>query len=269
MKRVIVLLLGAMPLLSNAQRRMQAELFTGIAAYSGDLTQSPVQLQSLRPALQINFKYEMQDQLYWRAGIAWGMLGASDKYNDRPELLNRNLSFQSQLIELTLGLEYAVLPPDLFDRGYPYIFAGVGAFHFNPYAFDDNNNKVYLQPLSTEGQGLAQYPNRKPYKLTQFCIPFGAGFTFPMNDRFALSGELAFRKIFTDYLDDVSSTYVDANVLKEARGPLALAMSYRGTKKNTGYDPAPPEGNIRGNSTKDDWYYFAGFKFSWKLGKSE
>ncbi len=55
-----------------------------------------------------------------------------------------------------------------------YVFGGVALFHFDPYVMD-SGEKVFLKPLSTEGQGLAEYPDRKAYSLTQFTLPFGAG----------------------------------------------------------------------------------------------
>src|SRR5690606_13448162 len=79
-------------------------------------------------------------------------------------------------------------------------------------------NKVFLKPLSTEGQGLPQYPDRKPYKLTQFAIPFGAGVKFRVSRNTVLAYEVGLRKIFTDYLDDVSTTYVDQATLLQERG---------------------------------------------------
>ena len=56
----------------------------------------------------------------------------------------------------------------------PYILAGIGYFHFNPQA-NLNDNYVDLQPLHTEGQGFAEYPNVKEYKLSQINFPVGIG----------------------------------------------------------------------------------------------
>ena len=75
----------------------------------------------------------------------------------------RNLNFTSSLWEAQLALEYHLF--DLAERSFtPYAFAGIAAFHFNPYSFDASGNKVYLRSLSTEGQGLTAYPSRKMYK---------------------------------------------------------------------------------------------------------
>ena len=91
----------------------------------------------------------------------------------------------------------------------------MGLFHFNPFTYDKENNKTYLQPLSTEGQGLKEYPGRKKYSLTQFCLPVGGGWKWNINENWDISYELGFRILFTDYLDDVSKTYVNLNVLAD------------------------------------------------------
>jgi hypothetical protein len=192
------------------------------------------------------------------------MIAADDKNNKDSLLVARNLSFSSHVIEANFCVEWLPLNAELYDLAYPYIFAGVGLFHFDPSAKDNNNEKVFLQPLGTEGQGLPEYPSRTKYKRTQFCIPMGGGMTFVLNENLKLSGEIGLRKLFTDYLDDVSSTYVDLRVLAAGNGEKAAEMSYRGSLPNNGEMPIQT-GNIRGNPKKKDWYYFAGIKLSWSL----
>ena len=57
---------------------------------------------------------------------------------------------------------------------------GIGAFHFNPerriYFRRVTKTWVELKPFRLEGQGMAEYPDRKPYNLTQMMIPMGGGF---------------------------------------------------------------------------------------------
>jgi hypothetical protein len=79
---------------------------------------------------------------------------------NRDYLQARNLSFKSNLKEAFAVLEVSLL--DFSAKKFtPYAYGGVVVFHFNPYTYDTNNAKVFLEPLSTEGQGLADYPDRK------------------------------------------------------------------------------------------------------------
>lgn len=250
---------------SNAySQQWHLELFAGAAGYNGDLSKSSLVTRSLRPALALNVKYQIHPQFALRAGLAYAAVSGDDKYTKDSLLMLRNLSFQSNILEATVCVEAAVMDPELFPN-YPYLFAGIGAFRFNPFAYDKNNDKVYLHPLRTEGQGLPEYPERKEYSRTQLCIPFGAGARFKLNEQFSLSVEVGFRKLFTDYLDDVSDTYASRGALLAGPGPKAVEMAYRGIEVGGMYDPYPGSGARRGNPKKDDWYYFGGVKLTWTL----
>ena len=80
-----------------------------------------------------------------------------------------------------------------------------------------------LQPLGTEGQYSGKY-NVKPYSLYQISIPVGIGTKYKINNFLDLSFEIGYRVLFFDYIDDVSSNYVDLGALGS---PLAKAMSDR------------------------------------------
>ena len=104
---------------------------------------------------------------------------------------NRNLQFQSSLLEGYAALE---ISPTVFMERYdglqgkirPYGLIGVGVFRFNPkglyYAPDGSSRWVALQPLRLEGQGFAEYPDRKPYSLTQLEVPMGFGVKYYINE---------------------------------------------------------------------------------------
>jgi hypothetical protein len=127
-----------------------------------------------------------------------------------------------------------------------------------------SGNKIFLQPLSTEGQGLSQFPEQKSYKLTQIALGFGFGARYAINDNMNIGVEMLQRKTFTDYLDDVSSIYVDRNVLLQAKGAKAVEMAYRGDEI-TGGLPYPNHGEQRGTPSEMDWYYFFGVNFEIKF----
>jgi hypothetical protein len=144
------------------------------------------------------------------------------------------------------------------------VFAGVAVYHFNPYTTDTAGRKYFLQPLSTEGQGF--YQDRKPYKLTQFAIPFGGGFKAALGENLRVGVEFGIRKLFTDYLDDVSTTYVDPNLLLTNRGPKSVELAYREMELKTGVPYQT--GENRGNPKFKDWYYFTAVTTSIRLGSS-
>lgn len=255
MKTFLIFLL----VLSNAckAQEWQAEIMGGVAGYNGDLTQQRVSVKQLRPAVNLNLKYNSGDYLNFRIGLGYGRIGADDKNNTNESLKRRNLNFKSDIYELNLIVEVNLADPDTYTS-YPYLFGGVGVFHFNPFTYDSANKKTFLQPLSTEGEGLSEYPDRKKYSLTQVCIPFGIGWKMALNEKWDISYELGYRITFTDYLDDVSKTYVSQNILALEKGPKAAELSYRGS---TSF-PGPVQ---RGNPATKDIYYFGGIKLSTSL----
>jgi hypothetical protein len=233
----------------------------GAAGYNGDLTQQFFSPKSMGPAVGFNLKYNFNDVFILRSGITWGQVSANDKNNQREDLKCRNLNFRTGILEGNLCLEVNLFEPDFFSA-YPYLFAGIGIFHFNPYTYDQYGKKTYLQPLGTEGQGLPNYPDRKPYSLTQLCLPFGGGIKVNLTTRCDFVYELAGRILFTDYLDDVSKTYVNTNTLMASSRPKAAELAYRQTTA-----PYPSEGDIRGNPKIKDWYFISGFKLLIRLGR--
>ena len=109
---------------------------------------------------------------------------------------------------------------------------------------------------------MAAYPDKKMYSLTQVCIPFGGGVKFKLNDQIDLALEFGERLLFTDYLDDVSTTYADPKVLLNARGAKAVELADRSIEQ-----PPAIEGMQRGNPKSKDWYFIGGLKLQVKLGE--
>jgi hypothetical protein len=260
-----LLLLGVLcPIVAVSQQRVHVTLFGGISNYSGDLQAKKFTLQQSNLAFGAGLMFNVTPKFAIRAGINRAVIEGDDKRNS-PELRPRNLSFTSKIIEANFLLEYTFL--NMEDKKVsPYVNAGVAMFRFNPYAYDTLGTKIYLHPLGTEGQGLAQYPNRTPYKLQQLAIPVGAGIKFRIGTNTILSYEVRFQKTFTDYLDDVSTTYVDQFVLAAGRGLQSVNMAYRGDELKEGVLTYPGDGTPRGGADAQDWYYYTGFTLYVGLG---
>ncbi len=187
----------------------------------------------------------------------------------------RNLDFKSDVWEVYGALE--LYPTMMFSQNSdydpkykPYGFIGVGIFSFDPQGSITNQygGKSWhkLHPLKTEGQGMPGYPDKKPYSLTQINIPMGCGVRIKMGERVNISPELLYRKCFTDYIDDVSTTYIDPNDFDRNLSPQDALIARQIHDKTVGivtpgvnrYEP----GTQRGNSRNMDAY----FSFVVKLG---
>ncbi len=208
-----------------------------------------------------------------RSEIVWGIVKASDAVLKNVKestggRYERNLSFRSTIFEVSLLGELHPLyfkkyyPSDKLPRISPYLLGGIGYFVFNPQA-RYNGAWVDLRPLSTEGQGFAEYPDRKFYKLKQINFPVGAGIKYKLSDQFNISAECVYRILTTDYLDDVSTTYIDKNLFQKYLGadaPTAVALYDR--QKEIVPTGSTNVGDIRGNPKNNDAY----FSFNFKIG---
>jgi hypothetical protein len=247
------------PALGQAQR-WHLNITGGVSNYSGDLQAKAYTFDQSFFAFGVGAQYDITRNFSAISNINFMKIGASDQYNNA-NLVPRNLSFQSNIIEWNLLGEYSFM--DITQKKFsPFIFGGIAVFHFDPYAFDTAGQKVYLKPLSTEGEGLPQYPGQKPYNLTQFAIPFGGGIKFRVSESVVIAYEVGFRKTFTDYLDDVSTIYVDKTILQNAKGPLAVEMAYRANELKGGNQTYPASGTGRGGPVYKDMYYYTGIRVS-------
>ena len=246
---------------THAQNYFSVTVFSGLSNYEGDLQQKQYTFQETHFAYGAGILYDITSKLIARANFNFGVISGNDKKSKDSEYIKRNLNFTSNLVTFQLGLEYDFINTENYLAS-PYIFCGAEFFHFNPYTYDTLGVKTYLQPLGTEGQGF--YDGRKKYNLNQISIPFGAGLKFAVTDNLKIGLEVGMRKTFTDYLDDVSTTYADPNLLLKYSGKEAVELASRGNELHTGLT-YPPAGSVRGNSKNKDWYYFSGITFTYRL----
>ena len=237
--------------------RSELLLMGGGMNYIGDLNEESA-LTLPRLAAGAGIRYRFDNRWSLRVEVSYGQIGVDEDYNKL-----RNLSFRSGILEgAVLGeFNFAPFGPGATERLWtPYIFGGVGVFHFNPMARytlgDGEEHWAELQPLCTEGQGSTLYPDRKMYQLYQFCLPFGVGVKVRLGKVFSLAAEYGFRKTWTDYLDDVSKTYVGSDFLiaNSRDGALASQLADRSGEVEEGYVNAV--GIKRGDDSLDDWYAY-------------
>jgi hypothetical protein len=237
----------------------------GTSNYQGDIVDKPYTFNNSRLAVGIGTEYSLSDRLSLKAMLHLASVTADDKDNSKPYLLSRNLNFTTGITEFGITAHYDLLNFNRFNL-VPYVFGGIGVYHFNPFTYDSAGTKVFLNPLSTEGQGLTGIsPEVKPYSLTQICIPFGGGFKYRVNEMVNISLEIGLRKLFTDYLDDVSNKYVDEAILLTQRGPKAVALAFRGDELKSNPGNYPAGGAVRGGVKSKDWYYFTCVTASFQL----
>jgi len=240
------------------------------------------EFSATRPSVALGLRYRPSPRWAVSGGLHYLMLTGEDRLTKEPYRQNRNLSFRSPVIEFSVQAEF-FLTKEQLGRNYnirnvkkgastdiqAFVFVGVGGFYFNPQA-KYNGSWVNLQPLGTEGQGLPGGP--KKYSRIGLCIPYGIGAKYGITKDWAVGLEVGIRKIFTDYLDDVSTVYYDNNALKAAHGDMGAYLA----------DPSlynyPPElgdpnggakqsatGEQRGDPKSKDAYMFTNVTVSYRF----
>lgn len=274
----LVLVIGVLSSLAVQAQKSEVGVFGGVSFYLGETNRSSL-FKLSRPAFGLVYRLNFNEHWALKGNAYYGGIQGADSLSDIAENRRRNLSFKSVLIDIGINMELNFMRFNAGDPSTPftpYIFAGVSIFKFNPTAelqggdyivdgvvYTVKGGTYALQPLGTEGQGTTGYPDRKDYSLTQASIPFGIGFKFNLGKPIGIGLEWGMRMTFTDYLDDISTTYADPLVLAAEYGPASAVLSDRSI-----YDETTPTSNVdrqRGNSTGDDWYSFAGITITYRI----
>lgn len=266
---------------SNMWRKQRHEFnfSLGVTNFLGDLGGRDMvgtnfiwdlEISKTRPAIGFNYLYYLGRSFALRPQLSFGKVAGDDKLTQESFRNNRNLNFESIILEAALTFEWQFLKEKVgnvynlksntgkklglksFALGF-YFTGGVGGFYFNPKAKGIDGTKYELFPLKTEGQGLEG--GASPYKRISVCVPVGFGLRKSINRNSGFKVELTHRFTFTDYIDDVSTVYYNRNILTQEYGPLAGYFSNPQLGNKPSFVTKP--GQQRGDpSDKDGYMYF-------------
>jgi len=235
---------------SKAQTAIEAGVYVGDSYYLGDLNPG-VHFRMAQLAYGAMGRYNIDDRWSVKLEFTRGKVeGNSEKTNFLP---GRNLQFESPITDISAMAEFNFFEYFTGSRWNwitPYLYAGIGWFFFQPMS-----GGVKLQPLGTEGQ-LVGYNGRKLYKTNGLQIPFGLGVKVSIGKKIGMTAFWEMHKTFTDYIDDVSTTYY---LTGSAIGPNDIGGQLSDPTKN--HLP----GMQRGNPQTKDWYSFSGLTVTYKF----
>lgn len=250
--------------------RSQIDFIAGASTshFLGDLGGKPflgtndlqdLDFQSTRYALTLGVRFRFGKLFALRTNLWYARVAGNDKFTRNRERHGRNLNFYSNIYEADEVLEINVWR-SANQKTIFYVFGGIGYFRFNPKTKMDG--KVYtLRDYGTEGQYAI--PGKSPYDLHSMCFPLGFGYKFLIDKRQFITVEVNSRKTRTDYIDDVSTRYVDPSLLIAAKGPIAARLADRNISTIPGFsDP----GAIRGDPKDNDSYFFFSFSYNITIG---
>lgn len=267
MKRIIVLILicqgfqGASQSFFNWQyndRYFSLIAGSGLTAYFGELNDDN-RIRQEFSNFSLGVEARLLSRLGARAEFIYYSLEGDDLYAaDSSFNRQRNLSFFSRNFETNLQAIFYLRKyrGDYHKRWAldPYMGLGVGVTTYNPTAELDSV-KYKLRDLKTEGQSYGQFA---------LVLPLTFGVKLRFNEFVNFNMELGYRYAFTDYLDDVSTVFIEND------GSLAGRLSNRKDEVrsrdneffivNQEHYDAQIAGAPRGNPDRRDSYLFVSFR---------
>ncbi|MDR2962914.1 MAG: hypothetical protein LBU90_04680 [Bacteroidales bacterium] len=222
----------------------------------------------------VGMRYIIDTRFSINSAITFGMISGNDEFTEEEFRSRRDLTFRSPIYEFNVRGEYKLIQE---TRGHIYLLkgvegqrgnkfvvrvnAGLGVFYFNPKA--PYEGKWYeLQPIGTEGQNFMA--TRRPYSRVQLCIPTGIEASYAASRYWTWSIEIGPRFTFTDYIDDVSTSYPNPDLVAAVAPddiPKDAARYFSNPKwqENRWYNEK------RGNSFNNDMYIVCLFKVHYKM----
>lgn len=261
-KKVFYILFLLFNLANNSiAQYTEAGFGAGFSTYLGDLN-GPVITSNFRYnsdfALQLHVRKVFKRRFSIHPSLSYGSIRGDDARAGNKEQLLRNLRFTSPVLDLSVLSEYYIFPFEPHESSslfYPYASAGISGFYFNPSATLEGRT-YKLQPLGTEGQGMPGFPSR--YTLLNWALSFGGGVKIPLATGLNMGLEVVMRRTFTDYLDDVSTNYVNYFELEAANGVTAARLANRMNEYLGEDDPVLlPTGAKRGRKEVKDYFLFS------------
>jgi len=261
-----IFLIGLLPY-SFAQT-LELGLLIGGSNYQGDLASSEARVipQQTDIAFGGFLRYSFNESYALKLQVIHTELKGDDSNSSLEVLQQRNLRFFSPLTDASLRFEWSpfAAAADYQQVIVPYLSVGASFFSFNPQAL--YLGEIHeLQPLTTEGQGLPSFPDRQPYQLYNGSVLTGFGVKFFLNEDITFGIDISGSYTFTDYLDDVSTTYADYNELAFTNSVLAADISYQVDDFFDINQTTPLPGTARGNPNVNDWFFIVGLTLSYNL----
>lgn len=212
------------------------------------------------------YRYNINSRIGVRFQILQGTIEAWDEDRKNPWSVNRNLHFRNTMMEYSITgeinyIDHVLGNPE--NRITGFLSAGLAYYSHDPESMDSFGNWHPLQPMGTEGQGWIE--GIDVYKLSGVALPYGMGFKMNLGTLMSFQMEWGMRKTWTDYLDDVSTSYVDNDVLRIERGELSAELADRIIELPEGMDSSA--GMQRGDPGRNDKYGYVLASIAFRVSK--
>jgi hypothetical protein len=241
----------------------------GQAGIGKDYSLADLDMKATSFNTMLGFRYRFHPNFATTTQISFGRYKASDFFTENEGRNIRQIAIKSTLISISQRYEYIVFSNEkvgkrnnipglkgMKDKNTQvYIYTGIGLAYFEPQGYSEYQliaaDGMKLRTLGTEGQG---YPGgADSYMPVTAIVPFGIGYRLGLGRMWRVMFEATYFKTFTDYMDDVSTSYYSYKANDITASPEQLYFS----------NPAEPNGDWttfqngdkRGDNEKDAFFY--------------
>ena len=157
MRHITILILSILTIQISHSQINELGVFLGGSNFIGDVGATNY-ISPNRPALGILYKWNRSPRHSWRISLIYSDLVTDDSKSDDPRRIQRDYHFDSNLLEISAGMEFTFIDFNLHTRrkiATPYLYTGISVAHHENYYFfngvqtDENNSSwAYGIPMA-------------------------------------------------------------------------------------------------------------------------
>ncbi|WP_372753767.1 DUF6089 family protein [Mariniflexile sp.] len=185
MRHLTILILSILTIQFSHSQINELGVFVGGSNFIGDVGATDY-IAPDSPALGIMYKWNRSKRHSWRISLIYSDLEASDNQSEDPRRIQRDYSFDSNLLEISAGMEFTFVDFNLHAGrkiATPYLYTGLSVAK--------HDNHYFLNGLQTS-------ENTSSWA---YGIPMALGFKSNFLGNFILGIEVGARYTFSDEID--------------------------------------------------------------------
>ncbi|WP_456439563.1 type IX secretion system protein PorG [Psychroserpens sp.] len=186
MRYLILFLLSMFFTQTSHSQIYEVGMFAGGSNFIGDIGATDY-IAPNTPAFGLLLKWNRSPRHSWRVSIIYAELSAKDIDSDDPRRISRNYEFDTNIIEMSAGMEFTFWDFDLHTSGLkivPYLYSGITVAKHDNFFYGQNGEIINEDTVSWA-----------------YGIPMTLGIKSNITNHFILGFEIGARYTFSDELD--------------------------------------------------------------------
>ena len=200
MSRITIIIMSVLCFNFSYSQIYEVGVFIGGSNFIGDVGATNY-ISPNQPAAGVILKWNRSPRHSFRVSVIYAKLEGIDVKSDDPRRKQRGYSFETNLLEISAGMEFTFFDFDLHTEGKkmtPYLYSGITAANHDNFYF--NNGTQTDENTSSWAIG----------------IPMVLGFKTTLSNSFILAIEVGARYTFSDKIDSSIPNNPNAKIVRIA-----------------------------------------------------